>query len=71
MAERVCGSEGPFPKATITPCRNGPYLVRGEFALVDQAGAWLLQLRGSRAVRMQTFTDRAKAEALEAGGLRE
>jgi CDGSH-type Zn-finger protein len=27
-----------MPKATITPYRNGPYLIRGEFALVDQDG---------------------------------
>jgi CDGSH-type Zn-finger protein len=26
------------PKARITPYRNGPYLVRGPFVLVDQDG---------------------------------
>ncbi|HZA90422.1 MAG TPA: CDGSH iron-sulfur domain-containing protein [Solirubrobacterales bacterium] len=27
-----------MPKASITPYRDGPYLVRGEFLLVDQDG---------------------------------
>jgi CDGSH-type Zn-finger protein len=27
-----------MPKATITPYRNGPYLIRGTFALLDQDG---------------------------------
>jgi CDGSH-type Zn-finger protein len=26
------------PAATITPYRNGPYLLRGDFAIVDQDG---------------------------------
>ena len=26
------------PRATITPYRNGPYVVRGDFALLDQDG---------------------------------
>ena len=33
-------SETPEPSATrITPYRNGPYLVRGPFTLVDQDGS--------------------------------
>ena len=27
-----------MPRATITPYRNGPYLIRGGFELVDQDG---------------------------------
>ena len=27
-----------MPKATVTPYRDGPYLVRGTFELVDQDG---------------------------------
>ncbi len=28
----------PPPSTTITPYRNGPYLIRGPFAIVDQDG---------------------------------
>ena len=27
-----------MPKATVTPYRDGPYLIRGTFELVDQDG---------------------------------
>ena len=50
----------------------GTWKARGRSSGVEldsQPAAWLLQLRGGKAVRMQTFTDRAKA--LEAAGLRE
>jgi CDGSH-type Zn-finger protein len=36
-AERPPTNEGPEP-ATITPYRNGPYLLRGNFTIVDQDG---------------------------------
>ena len=32
------GGRRPEPQATITPYRDGPYLVRGTFALRDQDG---------------------------------
>ncbi len=50
----------------------GTWRARGRSSGVEldsQPAAWLLQLRGGKAVRMQTFTDRAKA--LEAAGLSE
>ena len=50
----------------------GTWRARGRSSgleLDSQPAAWLLQLRGGKAVRMQTFTDRAKA--LEAAGLSE
>jgi ketosteroid isomerase-like protein len=50
----------------------GTWRARGRSSGVEldsQPAAWLLQLRGGKGVRMQTFTDRAKA--LEAAGLRE
>ena len=37
----MAGAHGEEPAAdevTITPYRNGPYLVRGSFALIDQDG---------------------------------
>jgi CDGSH-type Zn-finger protein len=27
-----------MPSSTITPCRDGPYLIRGDFRLTDQDG---------------------------------
>jgi ketosteroid isomerase-like protein len=50
----------------------GTWRARGRSSgleLDSQPAAWLLQLRDRKAVRMQTFTDRAKA--LEAAGLSE
>ena len=37
-------------KATITPYRNGPYLVRGEFTLLDQDGEAIESGRGTIAL---------------------
>ena len=50
----------------------GTWRARGRGSRVEldsQPAAWLLQLRGGKTIRMQTFTDRAKA--LEAAGLSE
>jgi ketosteroid isomerase-like protein len=50
----------------------GTWTARGRGSGVEldsQPAAWLIQFRNRRAVRMQTFTNRA--EALEAAGLRE
>jgi ketosteroid isomerase-like protein len=50
----------------------GTWRARGRSSGVEldsQPAAWLVQLRDDKAVRMQTFTDRA--QALEAAGLRE
>ena len=50
----------------------GTWRARGRSSGVElnsQPAAWLVELRGGKAVRMQTYTDRAKA--LEAAGLRE
>ncbi|HEX5762655.1 MAG TPA: CDGSH iron-sulfur domain-containing protein [Solirubrobacterales bacterium] len=38
MAERETADGPDSPPARITPYRNGPYLVRGPFTLVDQDG---------------------------------
>lgn len=37
-------------EATITPCRNGPYLVRGPFRLLDQEGNEIEVRRGTIAL---------------------
>ena len=41
---------------------------RGDVQLSSAQGAWLLELRGGKLIRLDTFTDRTKA--LEAAGLR-
>lgn len=38
------------PDVTITPYRDGPLLVRGEFALVDQGGNEIANERGTVAL---------------------
>lgn len=37
-------------RASITPYRNGPYLVRGDFALLDQDGNVIQAARGTIAL---------------------
>ena len=37
-------------KASITPCRDGPYLVRGDFELLDQEGNAIPLSRGTIAL---------------------
>lgn len=37
-------------KAKITPYRNGPYLIRGEFTLTDQEGRAIETRRGTIAL---------------------
>ena len=36
--------------ATITPCRDGPYLIRGDFMLLDQEGNEIELRRGTIAL---------------------
>lgn len=40
----------PSRPATITPYRNGPYLVRGEFTILDQDGVEIERSRGTVAL---------------------
>jgi CDGSH-type Zn-finger protein len=50
-------------QASITPYRNGPYLIRGDFELVDQDGNEIPLTRGTIALcrcgrsRMRPFCD--------------
>lgn len=37
-------------RATVTPYRNGPYLVRGAFAILDQDGNEIERRRGTVAL---------------------
>jgi CDGSH-type Zn-finger protein len=59
----VNGSSGGSSDATITPYRDGPYLVRGSFRLVDQDGNELALSRRTIALcrcgksRMRPFCD--------------
>jgi CDGSH-type Zn-finger protein len=52
-----------MPKATITPYRNGPYLLRGTFELVDQDGRSITKRRKTVALcrcgrsRIKPFCD--------------
>lgn len=52
-----------MPEATITPYRDGPYLIRGDFRLVDQDGNEIETRRTTIALcrcgrsRMRPFCD--------------
>ena len=37
-------------RSTITPCRDGPYLIRGDFELLDQDGNEIPLRRGTLAL---------------------
>jgi len=56
-------SRSPSPAATITPYPDGPYLVRGDFAVTDQEGNELRLERQTIALcrcgksRMRPFCD--------------
>ena len=66
-----------MPRTTITPYRDGPYLVRGDFAILDQDGNEIDSRRGTVALcrcgrsQMRPFCDgtHALVDFRAAGGL--